>query len=130
MHISKDQAAPAEAAAGEVGLLRDLALAAAAAAASGTPLPEAVQATLAAWLGGGWQAAGPPDADQGFTQGYIAALETAARHCTAAAEARALGRRAGWNPWRRRRQREAEAALRSMAAGLRLMAGGLQSHGR
>lgn len=126
----RSDAAPDDAVAPtELALLRNLALAAGKAAAAGAPLPGAMPPLLEAWLTGAWRHATPPEADQGFTQGYRAALDAAARHCAAAAETRATRRGESWNPLRRTRLRQTEAALRSMAAGLRLMAGGLPSHG-
>ena len=99
-----------EVAASELALLRTLALAAGDAAAAGAPLPGAVPPLLEAWLTGAWRHATPPEADQGFTQGYLAALDAAARHCAAAAETRATRRAESWNPLRRTRLRQSEAA--------------------
>ena len=118
-----------EALAAEVGLLRALALAAAEVAAAGTALPEPLRGMVDAWLGADWLTAGPPEPDQAFTQGYLAAMEIAARNCGASAEAKAALRRASFNPLRRHRLKQAERALRAMAASLRLMATGVPAHG-
>jgi hypothetical protein len=122
--------ATAETPAAEVALLRALALAAAEAAAEGAALPDPLRDMVDAWLGADWLTAGPPDPDQPFTQGYLAAMEVAARNCSASAEAKAALRRSSFNPLRRHRLKQAERALGAMAATLRLMATGLQAHGR
>jgi hypothetical protein len=111
----------------EVALLRSLALAASEASAAGAALPEPVAGTLDIWLNAGWMAEAPPD--QGFAQGYLAALEVAARHCLAAADTRGNARRRSWIPLRRHTLRQSEAALRAMAVSLRLMADGVRLHG-
>ncbi len=118
-----EAAAPAD-----VAPLRSLALALAEAERSGTALPAPLSAELAAWLRGGWLAG--PERDRDFAQGYLAALEAAARQCEATAERRLAEGRRGWNPLRRGRGRRAASLLRAMAGTLRLMADGIRPQTR
>ena len=122
-----EQAEATEAASpAEVALLRSLALAAGEAAATGTALPEPLQAAVETWLRADWLAEAPADAERSFAQGYLAALEVAARHCEQAAGQRAAIRRRSWNPLQRRRLRPGERALLAMAESLRRMAAGVR----
>ncbi|MBL6455896.1 hypothetical protein JMJ55_11225 [Belnapia sp. T6] len=113
----------------EVALLRSLALAAGEAAAAGAALPEPLQAAVETWLRADWLAGAPADADRSFAQGYLAALEVAARHCEQATGQRAAMRRRSWNPLRRHRLRLGERALLAMAETLRRMAAGVRPFG-
>ena len=114
------------ASAAEVALLRSIALELAEAERAGAPLPAPLAAELSGWLQGGWLAG--PERDREFAQGYLAALEAAARQCEDAADRRTAQRRRSWNPLRRRRLRQAEGVLRAMAGSLRLMAAGVRPY--
>lgn len=112
----------------ELALLRSIALGLAEAETTGTPLPAPLGAELAGWLRGGWLTAREPDRE--FAQGYLAALEAAARQCEAMAERRLAEGRRGWSPLRRGRGRRAASLLQSTAGTLRLMANGIRPQAR
>jgi hypothetical protein len=116
------------ASAAEVALLRSSALALAEAEVTGTPLPAPLAADLAGWLQGDWQPG--EERDREFAQGYLAALEAAARQCEAMAERRLAEGRRRWNPLRRSGGRRAASMLQAMADNLRLMARGIRPQGR